>query len=120
MKLRIKGNSIRLRLLQSEVKKIAEREPVRESTALNNTEIYYELRQTDTDKFEANFFNNCLTVAVPANILQKWATSEEVGISAELENGLSLLIEKDFKCLTERRPDEDFDTFPNPLEGHTC
>ena len=44
-----------------------------------------------------------------------------MGISDDLflenEDKLSILVEKDFKCLTDRSEDES-DMFPNPKESH--
>ncbi|MEZ4932033.1 MAG: hypothetical protein R2788_07940 [Saprospiraceae bacterium] len=49
-----------------------------------------------------------------------WSRSDEVGLEDDMPlgdgNALHILVEKDFKCLTERSEDES-DLFPNPNEN---
>ena len=48
---------------------------------------------------------------------QAWAASDQVGFSGEeafSAGPLSILIEKDFTCITPREGDEELDTYPNP------
>ena len=46
---------------------------------------------------------------------EEWANSDRVSLVNKSENGISVLIEKDFQCL-HKRPDEDeSQNFPNPL-----
>ena len=117
MKLRIRGNSIRLRLMQNEVKTLEQTAQVKDLVAFpGGEEFVYQLKISD--RFEAVKDSNSLTVSIPEPDAFRWIQTEEVGIenSFELPNGemLNLLIEKDFNCLTNRPNEDESDTFQNP------
>jgi hypothetical protein len=52
-----------------------------------------------------------------------WAAGDDVGIEAMQPAGndgaLQILVEKDFACLNGP-PEQNVDTFPNPLVGTKC
>jgi hypothetical protein len=115
MKLRIRGNSIRLRLTQTEVANLSESGLVQEKTDFGNGNSFIYLIKC-SDKIEiisADFNNNRLEIIVPFYVIKNWANNNDVGISAE-QNELKVLIEKDFNCLIPRNNSEDEDSFPNP------
>lgn len=122
MKIRMSGNSIRLRLSQSEVTRFFEQGEVGEVVRFGeNAALTYALRRETTPEIRAGFANDCITVYVPTDMGNTWATSEqEVGLEhisrfATGEGGsLRILIEKDFKCLAERPGEDESDNFPNP------
>jgi hypothetical protein len=74
-----------------------------------------------TVKPEAHISNNVLTVRIPEAEILSWANSEEVSISASqiLDGGdqLSILVEKDFACLTPREGEDETDMYPHPETG---
>lgn len=122
MKIRMSSNSIRLRLSQSEVTKLLERGEVRDQVNFGaNATLDFGLVRSDAAEISANFSNNCITVLVPTDMANTWATSEqEVGLEhlnrfATGDGGsLRILIEKDFKCLASRPGEDESDNFPNP------
>ena len=126
MKLRTTGNSIRLRLSQSDVRQFVESSVVEEVVQIGpgrEAALIYRLVRDDTsDCTKAAFAGNCLTISVASATADAWSASDEVGIEASQLNGdgaeLSILIEKDFACLTPRGGDDDKDAFPNP--GAAC
>ena len=120
MKLRIQGNSIRVRLTQTEVNKLGEGgECISHLDFPNGHRLSYRLSVATA--LACDFSDNLITVALPETAVKGWATTDQVGIKGDLnlENGdeLSILVEKDFQCLTERAEDES-DLFPNPKESH--
>lgn len=121
MKLRIRGNSIRLRLTKTEVANLAEQILVEETTDFGNgqTLVYAVLSDEKIDSVTANFQNGRIEILIPQQTAKTWAKSEEVGISAE-QGALKIMIEKDFNCLTPRNADEDADTFPHPKSDAVC
>lgn len=121
MKLRIRENSIRLRLTKSEVAEIAEKGLVENRTEFGNNQIFvYSLKTSaSTPDLQANFENGRIEIIVPQSVADNWTITEEVGIYGNHEN-LQIAIEKDFTCLTPRAGDEDSDTFPHPQEKHNC
>ena len=118
MKLRIKGNTIRLRLTRTEVAEIGEGREVREVTEFNPTSVFvYSLQASNSDAVEANFSNNRLQINIPHELSKAWAVSNDVGIEAEQQQ-LKIIIEKDFACLSPRG-EEDSDTFEHPMSGQS-
>jgi hypothetical protein len=122
LKLRIRDNSIRLRLTQTEVETVRADALVRGRVIFGggNTFEYVLESSPATVKPEAHISNNVLTIRVPENDIQQWSTSEQVAISAEqdLDGGghLKILIEKDFTCLAPRDGEDESDMFPNPMQ----
>lgn len=118
MKIRIQNNSIRFRLSQTEVKDYGLNGACIGKTefAQANTLIY---RLAQATEFGATFNDKVITVILPEEEVKSWIASDQVSIRGELslenEDILSILVEKDFKCLTERAEDES-DLFPNPNE----
>lgn len=124
MKLRIRGNSLRLRLTQSEIAQFGETGKVEEMVEFGfapGESLIYAL-ETDpaATSVGAAFENNRLRVLVPSPEAEKWVRTAQTGIAAEQPIGnqknLRILIEKDFACLEKRPGDEDRDAFPHPRE----
>jgi hypothetical protein len=120
MKLRIKGNSVRLRLTQGEVARFAEVGLVEEVTEFGAGQklIYALVRSDSEENVCAGFAVGKLRVIVPAPQADQWANSSQVGVEVEQEtdngNKLKILIEKDFTCLAPRSGEDDADAYPHP------
>jgi len=121
MKLRIRQNSIRLRLKRGEVDQIASGKSIVEETHFPDSVLTYRLDVSDDGTFSTSFNEGSLVIRVPVSELAQWAKTDQVSMVAEQalqDSGtLSLLIEKDFSCLApgHHRPDEDdADTYPHP------
>jgi hypothetical protein len=113
MKLRIKGNSVRLRLTQSEVEQLAAEGSVRESVSFGDRSLGYEIRSVkDASGVSADLNGLSIVISVPEQVINDWAGSDSISI--EYEGTPSVLIEKDFACLSERKNEDDADAFPNP------
>ncbi len=118
MKLRIKGNSLRIRLTKSEVSKLAEIGSLEEKTTFANNHFVYALqRSNDVAELSATFENNTIKMFVPKTFVDDWPRNNVVGIDStmHLPNSevLYLLLEKDFVCLDETTEDQS-DHFENP------
>lgn len=117
MKLRIRGDSLRLRLSQAEIARLRETGAVEDRIHFGDRSLDYALVRADVVAPGARFDGDRIEVAIPDGVARAWADSEQVGIEAEqaLASGtLRLLIEKDFKCLAPRAGEDDGDAFPNP------
>lgn len=121
MKIRIKGNSIRLRLSQVEVACFKRDGIVKEETHFGkgNPQFLYALVSDENiENITAVFQNSEIRVIVPEALMTNWTDTDLVGISAKMpledEQFLSILVEKDFKCLTVREGEDETDNFPNP------
>ncbi len=123
MKLRIRGDSVRLRLSQSETVELAEAGAVTDSVGFSaGDRLEYGLEIGDVSAPVASFDRAGIRVKLPVDAVRKWLEPQEVTISAEQALGaggvLSILIEKDFACLAPREGEEDSDAFPNPQAAH--
>jgi len=122
MKLRIRGDSIRLRLTQSEVKKLAEEGRVEELTRFGPDERFTYAISFGGTVLSAKLVSRGLEITVPDEVARTWASSDAVSIEGARDLGdgstLRILVEKDFACLTERPHEDDADAFPNP--NSTC
>ncbi|MFK7983205.1 MAG: hypothetical protein AB8G86_24710 [Saprospiraceae bacterium] len=123
MKLRIKGNSVRLRLTQSEVQQLATEGKVTEILKFGPTafrQLNYTVQKSDSTFIGASYNLNEITVMLPTSIADDWVHSDKISleqtINAEGEEIL-ILIEKDFKCLKARPNEEERDMYPHPAEG---
>ena len=116
MKLRIQGNSLRLRLTQKEVVRLHDCGRVESSIEFApGRALAYALEGSpDATSVTANFDGQSILVTVPAPLMTEWAEGDRVSIEGPLQAGVQLLIEKDFQCL--HKPDHhDPDAYPNPL-----
>ncbi len=125
MKLRIRDNSVRLRLTQAEVDILQTEGLVSARTQFpGGRSLVYEVESSPASVTPAaHFSENRLTVRLPETVVLAWATSQQVSMEGEqrLVDGdvLRLLVEKDFRCLTTRDGEDESDMFPNPAE-HTA
>ena len=120
MKLRISGNSLRLRLTRSEVEEFAETGSYENSIDLAGGSLAYRLARTDGDSLTASLSGNAITVSVPAGEADRWTGSEDIGIEAPDHGGLKIVIEKDFACLNRREGEDTDDHYPHPATGAAC
>ena len=119
LKLRIHGNSIRLRLSRSEVELCASQGYLRSSLDFGAMGRFdYSLETSEDFTFRCAYGSDGILVTVPRNVLNDWASSDRVEISSTIkvseEATLQLLVEKDFQCLHKDEVDNS-DSFPNPL-----
>lgn len=130
MKLRIRGNSLRLRLLRGEVEQFGKTGRVAETIQFGvspDARLSYIL-ETDgeAEQITANFKDNQITVTIPDSTAKNWVESDEITLKSEqpIENGtgkkgtsenvLKILIEKDFVCLDRKGDPDNADAFPHP------
>ena len=118
MKLRIRGDSLRLRLTQPEVALLAERGLVEDSIAFAaGARLTYALVCSGA-KLAAKLDGPRVEVTVPVDLARAWAASDTVGLEGNQDAGdgrtLRILVEKDYACLTKRPNEDDTDAFPNP------
>ena len=128
MKLRIKGNSIRLRLGQSEVRRLEITGTVEESTIFGPSQKQRFVYGVSVSPLEvgvsASFADRHIVIRVPSNVVHQWATTDQVSIRVVQrtrdDGELRILIEKDFECVDAPPYESQEDAFPNPQLGVTC
>lgn len=122
MKLRIRDNSIRLRLTQTETDALKDQGIVAARTRFpGGRSLEYAIESSPASVTPAVHFSaNRLTVLLPETVVLAWATTDQVSMHGEqrLEDGelVSILVEKDFRCLAPREGEDESDMFTHPLE----
>ena len=114
MKLRIRGNSIRLRLTKGEVERIGRGAPVEELVDLFPMPFKYSLSPREAIRIEAIFEGGNLAVIVPEHEAAEWASGDAVGMETEDGSEVKILIEKDFACVKPRAGEDETDMFDHP------
>lgn len=135
MKLRIRGNSLRLRLLRGEVEQFGKIGRVVETIQFGDApgaRLCYVLEtDSNVEQIVTHYTDNKITVKVPDKIAGEWVETEQVSLKAEqtIDNGkqncsesedgasknvLTILIEKDFACLDRKDDPDNADAFPHP------
>ncbi len=128
MKLRIQGNSIRLRLSRPDVARLDHDGRVEETIAFGmhaGDALAYAVEASPAATgVAARLAPGRITVVLPQALAREWAATDRVGIAAEQPGVgpdgagvLRILVEKDFACLDRR--DEDADAFANPAATRT-
>lgn len=117
MKIRIHGNSVRVRLSKTEVGKLENEGYLEETTDFGPAQLGYAVRKSGVTELQARFEHHKITLEVPEKLLAGWAANNTVGFEGNmpLSDGSSLfmLIEKDFKCLDNVHEDQS-DNYDNP------
>jgi hypothetical protein len=120
MKLRIHGDSLRLRLNRCDVAQFRTSGVCAASLRFDsNSQLTYTLETSpQLAVMEVRYLQDRIRVLLPLEMAQDWAVSDRISLSLNREGGPSLLIEKDFQCLhrEERNPAGDADAYPNPDE----
>jgi hypothetical protein len=120
MKLRIRDNSIRLRLMRGEVDTLRTEGLVAASTSFPGGRLFrYCVESSPASVNPAAFYSDSeMVVRLPETTVLAWASSDQVSIDGEqvLVDGqkLRILVEKDFVCLTGRDDEDESDMYPHP------
>ena len=86
MKIRIKGNSIRFRLTQSEVKQLSETGSVKESTEFGPNVFQYQVKlMSSVQNLEASYSNDTILMMIPEADGNNWFHNDTIGFEHEME-----------------------------------
>ena len=120
MKLRLRENSIRLRLLQTEIAQLRERGSVSEkiSFAPGQTFQYSIGISKNGNEIKARFENGGVKIEIPKTLATEWIETERIGLESEqiVDDNLRLkiVLEKDFSCPERPLDPDNANAFPNP------
>ncbi len=123
MKLRIRDNSVRVRLTRGEVDTLRDNGVVSARTGFpGSREFQYRVESSPASVIPGAYFSdNVVTVRLPETTVLAWANSEQVSIAGEqrLDDGeqLMILVEKDFACLAPREGEDESDMYERPDSG---
>lgn len=118
MKIRIKGNSIRIRLTKTEVSTLCTNGYLQEKTSfINNSLIYALCVAENKNELSASFTENKITMFVPADFVKDWPVNDIITLDGTIpignEENLYLKLEKDFICIDHTDEDQS-DNYENP------
>ena len=128
MKLRIKGDSLRLRLAQGEMRALAEHGEVEDKISFpGGATLRYRLR-VDHKSYDisSSYASNLIDILVPRALSERWHGTDLVTLSGSQKTAageLRIVLEKDWACLAPREGEDESDNFPHPEAGHgakTC
>jgi len=117
MKIRIKDNTVRFRLVKKEVKQLAEVGWVEEKTEFPDKDFLYRLESKDgIGELQAQFVDDKITLFIPDQEAKIWYDTDKITYKNSFGK-LTLLLEKDFVCLDHTDEDQS-DNYANP--NKTC
>ena len=127
MKLRIKGNSLRLRLTRSELERIVLGDRIEETiqfSSAKHARLTYALESSkDSKAVSVRYLPQEVTVILSEEQVLTWSDANNVGVYASVDIGeegsLGIAVEKDFACL-DGSDDDNRDTFTNPHADSVC
>jgi len=126
MKLRVKGNSLRLRVSPSEMARLLQTGRIEETIHFapqEDAKLTYGIEHAATgQEISVRYRPQEVMVVLSTDAAHQWAEGEQVGICGAFNVGpdqLALLVEKDFACLDGKDSDNE-DTFANPKSGVVC
>jgi hypothetical protein len=127
MKLRIKGNSLRLRVSRSELIRFLSPSRIEETIHFapgSEAMLTYALESAPLNtEATVRYSPHELTVTISEEQARIWSEAREVGIYTTVDIGaeglLEVVIEKDFACI-DRSDEDNTDTFVNPNVSAVC
>jgi len=123
MKLRIRGNSLRLRISQTEMQRLLADGAIADTICFGSAPdarlTYVLTHRAAEDELGLEYRQQTVSVVLSTRSATAWAQGDEVGVygSVVTANGpLEVMVEKDYACLDGNDP-VDQDAFPNPQAG---
>jgi hypothetical protein len=114
MKMRIKGNSLRLRVSRSEAARLIQTGRLEEAIGFSpedSAKLTYALELSAAAmEMNSRFRPQEITVTLPTLEARQWFKSDQVGLFSEAEVGNEtsvLAVEKDFACLDDSEADSE-------------
>ena len=125
MKLRIRRDSLRLRLTQGEVGRLVAESRAGETVHFSGAgadQLSYAVEACKhPSDISARLSDGQINVTFPVNRVTEWARTGLVRITGAQVLGdgkiLQIMIEQDFRCLQPRTDEDESDNFPNPEQG---
>ncbi len=120
MKLRFRGNSLRLRVNRGEVETLASGAALKEEVIFpNDAHFAYIFEPQANASPQATFEGGVVRVAAPLSQIRDWAHGEWIGLYFDVpaQNAtLRVAIEKDLECVDGEPEERDPEAFPRSKE----
>jgi len=119
MKLRIKGDSLRIRVTQGELRDFLSQGRVEERIHFGaGRALAYRLAMDrGAAQLTAHFDRDVIEVRIPEKAAREWSDTNLVTLeNTQSQDGadLKIFVEKDFACLQPRPGEDESDHFPHP------
>lgn len=120
MKLRVRDNSIRIRLTRSEVLSLAEGNVIEQVTPFSRTNrLVSRIVPVAGSTVTMTFQGERIELHLSAEWIHQWANSEVIGTTIKQPidetHFLIIIVEKDFQCLHPDHKQEN-DAYPHPAD----
>lgn len=128
MKLRIKGDSLRIRVGRTELTDFLRDGRIEETIHFGSTpdaRLTYvlEVSAGNTAETQVRYSRQEIAVVLTPGQTRQWSRDGEVGVYTQVPLGpgaaLEVVVEKDFACL-DRSDEDNKDTFANPNANTAC
>ena len=113
MKIRLFGDSIRLRLTQVEVGVLSQGGPLEAVIPFPGEALACSVQPSD-GPLDVHHAAGRITVLMPKHSTLAWAASDDVGLYS-VSGGLRIAVEKDYTCIHKPDSPDNAGTYPNPL-----
>jgi hypothetical protein len=124
MKLRFRANSLRIRVNQEEVQRLAAGESLQDKLEFpGNATLAYVLKTDSAADPQAIFAHNRIQITAPRTLVSHWAEGEDIGLYFTLPTGaapLKIAIEKDLECIDGPADERDPNAYPRKLSEKVC
>jgi len=118
MKLRFRGNSLRLRLNRREVEALASGRAIEERITFPVSDLTYTLEPTSRNDPQASFEQNTIRILAPNAEIARWSSDESIGLYYDLPTAgapLRIMIEKDLECIDGPPEERDPEAFARSI-----
>lgn len=113
MKIRIKDNSIRYRITQSEVSQLWREGKVEAHTAFSGGPLIYGIDTAEDGRpLSADFVEGRIVLHMPRLMIESLYHTDKIGFEDQT-GPVRLLVEKDFACINHADEDQS-DQYPHP------
>jgi hypothetical protein len=119
MKLRIKGDTLRLRVTQGELSTLSTQGSVEDRVHFGAGQaLTYRLSiDAHAEELAASLAGNTIEVRLPAQTAREWSQTDLVTLAGAQplpQGSLRIVVEKDWACLAPREGEDESDQFPHP------
>lgn len=117
MKLRINGNSIRIRVTQAEFQAFMDYGSVADILEIPEQPISYALEKCGEKEMNVSRLGDSIRVGLPDDKVREWRSEDCTGFT-HIQNvgnkAIKIIVEKELKCPTPEDCKADPDAFPRP------
>jgi hypothetical protein len=115
VKVRLRNDTMRIRLSQTEVRRLGDGHLIESATHFGPREVLA-FRVLPAAELTARLDGSAVELHLPAGELRDWATGDELTFEREQVwsgGSLKISLEKDLECRHPRKGDDDSDAFPS-------